>query len=86
MDETQLVTFYVSKLGPQNQIHLCASYFERITELEERKEALHFAEDSGLNTHKITKQVVENIRNQMHDVGDFGGLTVRLFVFLVFVL
>lgn len=77
MKETQLVTFYIGKLGSQHQVYLCASYFEGITETEERKAALAFAEDSGLNTEEITKQVVENIRNRMHDVGDFSGLLVK---------
>lgn len=74
MGETQLVTFYIGKLGSQNQVYLCASYFEEILDYEERKAALVFAEESGLNTEEITKQVVENIRNQMHDVADFCGL------------
>lgn len=76
MKETQLVTFYIGKLSVQNQAYLCASYFESITELEERKTAIAYAEESGLNTEDITKQVVENIRNKMHDVGDFRGLLV----------
>lgn len=77
MKETQLVTFYIGKLSSQNQVYLCASYFEGITDTEERKSALAFAEESGLSTEDITKQVVENIRNRMHDVGDFGGLLVK---------
>lgn len=77
MKETQLVTFYISKLSESNQAYLCANYFEGITDWEERKAALGFAEESGLNTEDITKQVVINIRNRMHDVGDFSGLLVR---------
>lgn len=84
MKETQLVTFYIGKLSAHNQTYLCAHYFEDITDFEERKAALRYAEDSGLNTEDITKQVVENIRNRMHDVGDFSGLLVRNKHFLLF--
>lgn len=77
MKETQLVTFYIGKLGSQHQVYLCASYFEKLTDTEERKTALAFAEESCLNVEEITKQVVENIRNRMHGIGDFNGLLVR---------
>lgn len=83
MKETQLVTFYIGKLSAHNQAYLCAHYFEGITDFEERKAALRFAEDSGLNIEDITKQVVVNIRNRMHDVGDFSGLLVRNNIFLM---
>lgn len=63
MKETQLVAFYVSKLSLDNQIHLYAKYLESITDDEERKGSLRYAEDSGLDVLAITKQVVENIRN-----------------------
>lgn len=76
MRETQLVTYYISKLNVQNQVHFCAMYFENITENEERKEALLCAEESGLNTMEITKQIVENIRNKPHDLEEVRGLQV----------
>lgn len=68
MKETQLVAFYVSKLSRSNQVHIYAKYLENITKDEERKSALTYAEDSGLNILAITKQVMENIRNIPHEL------------------
>lgn len=76
MKETPSVTFYASKLNPQNQVHICASYFESITDNEAQKEALLYAEENGLNTMDITKQIVENVRNRPHDVDEVRDLQV----------
>lgn len=84
MKETQLVTFYIGKMSAQNQVYLCAYYFEGITDSDERKNAIRCAEESGLNSEDITKQVVENIRNRMHDIGDFTGLLVNTFLIFSF--
>lgn len=76
MNETPLVAYYVGKLGPDKQVQVFASYLERILDNEERKDALTYAEDSGLDTKAITKQVVKNIRSRPHEVLDFGDLQV----------
>ncbi|KAB0794317.1 hypothetical protein PPYR_11156 [Photinus pyralis] len=78
MDETRLVSFYVSKLGVQKQVEVYASYLERILDDNERREALAFAEDCGLDTHAIAKRVVENIRNRPHEIGALGNLQQKL--------
>lgn len=78
MHETALVAFYVSKLGSEKQVFVYAAYLEPILDNEERKEALSAADDNGLNTQKITKQVVENIRNRPHETTNFGDLQVNI--------
>ncbi|XP_050509495.1 nuclear pore complex protein Nup107 [Diabrotica virgifera virgifera] len=77
-NETQLVAFYVSKLNPSNQVHLYAKYLEKIIDQQERKSALIFAEDSGLEVHAITKQVLENIRNLPHETEENGSLQHKI--------
>ncbi|KAK5644650.1 hypothetical protein RI129_005950 [Pyrocoelia pectoralis] len=78
MNETQLVAFYVSKLGIQKQVEVYASYLERILDDEERREALSFAEDCGLDAQAIAKQVVENIRSRPHEMSSLGNLQQKV--------
>ncbi|XP_056635270.1 nuclear pore complex protein Nup107 [Diorhabda sublineata] len=78
LNETQLVAFYVSKLNPTNQVLLYSKYLEKIIAQEDRKDALMFAEDSGLDVHAITKQVVENIRNIPHATEEDGNLQHKI--------
>lgn len=83
MKQTQLVAYYISKLNPSNQVLLYATYLEKIVDSSERKEALMFAENSGLDVFAITRKVVENIRNYPHETEDSGNLQVILFVFFL---
>ncbi|CAH1154193.1 unnamed protein product [Phaedon cochleariae] len=78
MNETQMVAYYVSKLSPNNQVHLYAKYLENIIDEEERKTSLLYAEDSGLNVLAITKQVVENVRNIPHETEESGNLQHKI--------
>ncbi|CAG9773100.1 unnamed protein product [Ceutorhynchus assimilis] len=68
MGETQLVAYYVSKLNTLSQVHIYAKHLETILEHEQRKEALKFAEECGLDVLAITKQIVENIRQKSSDL------------------
>lgn len=81
MKETQLVAFYVSKLNRSSQVQLYAKYLEDITEIEERKSSLTYAEDSSLDVFAITKQVVENIRNIPHELDSDVNLQVNTCLF-----
>lgn len=56
-----------------------AKYLEKIIDQEERKSALMYAEDSGLNVTAITKQVVENVRNIPHETEETGNLQVFIY-------
>ncbi|XP_066138201.1 nuclear pore complex protein Nup107 [Euwallacea fornicatus] len=78
MNETQLVAHYVSKLNLNSQVHLYAQHLENITDLDERKQALHYAEQCGLDLFKITKQIVENIRHKSEDLDQAGNLQKKL--------
>ncbi|KAF5276258.1 hypothetical protein FQA39_LY06607 [Lamprigera yunnana] len=78
MNETRLVAFYVSKLGVTRQVEVYATYLERILEYAERKEALSFADASGLKVEVVAKQVVQNIRSRPHEVDEFGDLQQKL--------
>lgn len=78
MEDTALVAFYVSKMGSLAQVQLFASYLEKITNNEERKEALNYGESCGLNIFTITKRVVENIRNIPHSVSGTGDLQQKI--------
>lgn len=89
MNETQLVAYYTSKLNSENQVRLCALYFERIINNDERREALQIAESCGLNTHAIIKQVVENIRGRYSaakDVHTFRVSTDSRFNYSILIL
>lgn len=68
MNETQLISFYVSKLGSSKQIMIYALHLEKIVNNDERKQALKYAEDNGLNVYEITKQVVESIRKRPNEL------------------
>lgn len=81
MKQTQLVAYYVSKLNSNSQVLYYASYLEKIVENDERKEALIFAENSGLDVYAVTRKVVENIRNYPHELEESGNLQVK-FLFL----
>lgn len=83
-NEPQLVAYYTSTLSQHQQIRLYASFLENITDNEERKLALQYAQDAELNVKSITKQVVENIRNKPEDVKEFtASLQVRILSSLV---
>ena len=68
MNETQMVAFYVSNISRHLQIPLYSFYLEKITHADERKAALDYADDCGLNVTAIAKTVVQNIRNRPIDV------------------
>ncbi|XP_025833875.1 nuclear pore complex protein Nup107-like [Agrilus planipennis] len=74
LKETQLIAYYVSKLDSNKQVDVYASYLEEITEDLDRREALKFGENCGLDTVKVTKQVVYNIRNKPHEISEGGDL------------
>jgi len=78
MNETQLVAYYVSKLNTTSQVHFYAQHLESILEQEERKSALDYAEECGLDVLAVTKQIVENIRNRPEDVDHTGHLQQHL--------
>lgn len=71
-NEPQLVAYYTATLSQHQQIRLYAQFLENITGNDERKEALQFGEEAGLNMKIITKQVVENIRNKPEDFDDYS--------------
>ncbi|XP_044271446.1 nuclear pore complex protein Nup107 [Tribolium madens] len=64
MNETQLVAFYVSKLGKSKQIYLYAKHCEKLLSSEQRKNALTYAEDFSLDVFAITHRIVESITNR----------------------
>lgn len=70
-NEAQLVAYYTATLEQEQQIKLYASFLENITDNEERKLALQYGEETGLNIKVITKTVVENIRNRSEDFDDY---------------
>nr|XP_022908849.1 nuclear pore complex protein Nup107 [Onthophagus taurus] len=72
MDDIGLVAFYVSKLGTQKQVDLYSRFLEGITADEQRRTALKYAEDCGLNVALITKTVVENIIERPFDFTDMS--------------
>ncbi|KAK4875289.1 hypothetical protein RN001_011711 [Aquatica leii] len=78
MNDIRLIAFYSSKLGLYKRIFVYASYLERVLDNEQRKEALTYAEDCGMNVQCVAKQVVENIRNRPHEVSTFGNLQEKL--------
>ncbi|XP_078310529.1 nuclear pore complex protein Nup107-like [Crassostrea virginica] len=63
-DHKELVSFYVSKLTPEAQVHWYARFLEGITDVDEKQMCLQLAEEVGLDIPQITKTVVENIRNK----------------------
>ncbi|XP_045478913.1 nuclear pore complex protein Nup107 [Harmonia axyridis] len=63
MGETRLVAFYLSKVNINLQTCLYAKCLQEILDNDERKEVLKFAEDFELDVFKITKKIVENVRN-----------------------
>lgn len=67
MKETRLIAYYVSKLNQKKQTQIYSNYLENITETEDRKEALLFAENSNLNVFEITKRTVQTIINKPDD-------------------
>lgn len=75
--ETQLIAFYISKLGHEQQVLIYANYLENIVANDERAEALAFGEASNLDVQAITVQIVENVISRPHEVGDLGDLLVR---------
>lgn len=76
MNETQLVAYYVSKLNTTSQVYLYAQHLEQIIDHNERKEALDYADECGLDVLAVTKQIVENIRNKAEDMDQIGNLQV----------
>ncbi|KAF7269580.1 nuclear pore complex protein Nup107 [Rhynchophorus ferrugineus] len=78
MKETRLVAFYVSKLSPSNQIQIYAQYLEYILEYDERKVALEYAEECGLDVLSVARQVVENIRRRPEELDNVGNLQQKL--------
>lgn len=76
MNETQLLAFYVSRINSQAQINLYAAHLESILDNEDRKIALMYAEDNGLNVYAITKLIVENVRRKPHELEPCGELQV----------
>lgn len=78
MKETELVAFYVSKIGRHLQVPLYASYLENIIDNDERKEALQYADSCGMEVFAITKKVVENIRNMPYETDEKGMLREQI--------
>ncbi|XP_055874618.1 nuclear pore complex protein Nup107-like isoform X1 [Biomphalaria glabrata] len=59
---TSLVAHYVSKLNPEDQVQMYATFLEDIGAQEEQQKCLKLAEEEGLDVARITKTVVERIR------------------------
>lgn len=76
--DTQLVAFYVSKLIPKVQLHLYSGYLENIVPNDERKAALEYGRQSGLDIFAISKQIVENIRAKPQYMGSFDNLQQKI--------
>jgi nuclear pore complex protein Nup107 len=77
MNETQLVAFYVSKLGKRKQV-LYAQHCEKILEHDDRQAALAYAEDFSLDVFAITNRIVESISNRPSEVECPGNLQRKL--------
>ncbi|XP_033126443.1 nuclear pore complex protein Nup107-like isoform X2 [Anneissia japonica] len=69
----ELVSVYAAQLPEFLQVACYAHFLEGIHEKETRKYCLQLAEDAGLDVPKITKTVVENIRNR--DLTEFDADT-----------
>lgn len=77
MHETLLVAFYVSKMGSHAQVQIFASYLEKITDTQERLDALELGDKFELDIRAVSKWVVENIRKYPHAVNSSGDLQVK---------
>lgn len=78
MNCTELLAFYASKLGKRKQVLLYASHCEKILNINERREALRYADDNDLNVFLITQRIVESICNQPSDINPPGGLSKKI--------
>ncbi|KAK9876612.1 hypothetical protein WA026_013990 [Henosepilachna vigintioctopunctata] len=76
--ETRLVAFYLSKISEKRQLDLYASHLEGIVDNEDRKKALTYAEDFGLNVLEVTRKIVENIRNNSQEIMNQTSLTSKI--------
>ena len=76
MNETQLVAFYVSKLGKRKQVVLYAKHCEKILTHNDRKNALNYAEQFNLDVYAISTRIVESITNKPSEVDVPGNLQV----------
>lgn len=65
--DAQLVAYYTSTLKKEQQIELYSSFLEKIVDNTERKEALKFGEDAGLDVRMISRKVSETIINAHDD-------------------
>lgn len=61
-----MVAYYTATLKKEQQIELYSMFLEKITDDGERREALKYGEDAGLNIKVISKKVAETIINA-HD-------------------
>ncbi|XP_071946687.1 nuclear pore complex protein Nup107-like [Antedon mediterranea] len=69
----ELVSVYAAQLPESLQVECYAHFLEGIQEKDTRKYCLQLAEEAGLDVPKITKTVVENIRNR--DLTEFTADT-----------
>lgn len=74
MNETQLVAFYVSKLGKRKQVLLYSKHCQKLLSADQRKNALTFAEDFNLDVFAITQHTVESITNRPSETELSGNL------------